>query len=80
MKRADEFRELRNEINKQHPGGLALPSNAAVGSYHDAIERYRDDGDRRALMESLMALGIEADWIRWHVDNRGAMVVSYVSL
>jgi hypothetical protein len=79
MKRVDKFRKFRNEINTLLPGVLALPNQSAVHRYEDAIECYRAKGDRQALLESLMALGIEVDWIRWHAENRGAMASTVIS-
>jgi hypothetical protein len=53
-------------------GYLYLPSDDATTRYELAVERYEAGGDAQALREGLLAIGIDAASIRWHVANRGA--------
>jgi len=55
-------------------GALFMPDEDAIGRYETAVERYKADGDAQALREELLALGIDAPTIRWHVANRGALM------
>jgi hypothetical protein len=66
-------------VNFDGPLGGRRASSGQSASHWSSGFKYRGDGDRRALLESLMALGIEAHWIRWHVANRGAMVCTITS-
>ena len=50
-------------------GILSLPDEDAVWRYEKAVERFERDGAVGAYMEALLALGIDADRIRWHVSK-----------
>jgi hypothetical protein len=56
-------------------GIVSLPDEDAVWRYEKAVERFERDGAPGAYMEALLALGIDADRIRWHVSNPGRHVV-----
>jgi hypothetical protein len=51
-----------------------MPDEDAVWRYEKAVERFERDGAVGAYMETLLALGIDADRIRWHVSNPGRHV------
>jgi hypothetical protein len=55
-------------------GFLSMPDEDAVWRYEKAVERFERDGAVGAYMETLLALGIDADRIRWHVSNPGRHV------
>jgi hypothetical protein len=52
-------------------GALFMPDEDAINRYEDVVERYGAVGDAQALREALLALGVDAATIRWHVANRG---------
>jgi hypothetical protein len=47
-----------------------------VDAYVFAIEQFERRGDRCALMERLMALGLSASLIRWHAEFPGRKLMA----
>jgi hypothetical protein len=69
----DDFIQLREHGDKM--GILAMRGGEdAVWRYEKAVERFERDGAVGAYMQELLALGIDADRIRWHVSNPGRHV------
>ena len=59
------FRDLKSATNDLYPDRLVLRDIPSLDTYCVAFERYTAGGDRRNLFESMIALGIDAHWIRW---------------
>jgi|GraSoi_2013_60cm_1033757.scaffolds.fasta_scaffold554886_1 hypothetical protein len=72
------FQQFREYIAETYPGKLAMPDEDAVWRYEKAVERFGADGAAGALMEALLALGIDAVAIRWHLANRGRHMASCI--
>jgi hypothetical protein len=50
---------------------VALASDQAAYEYGAAVHAFATAGDRGAFMRCLLALGLTADEIRWHLAHRG---------
>ena len=73
-KQRREYAALR-EYAATRDRTLAMPDENAVRKYEGASERYAADGDRAALMRSLLELGVAPKHIHWHLARPGRRMI-----
>jgi hypothetical protein len=58
-------------LRRQYPDMVALADDEAAYEYGAAVHAFATAGDRGAFMRRLLALGLTAAEIRWHLAHRG---------
>ncbi|BAT60604.1 hypothetical protein GJW-30_1_03152 [Variibacter gotjawalensis] len=67
-----DFETWRAAVREQYGcDWLVFREPADTWRYDDLVEGYERGGWRAVLMQGLLQLGLEADQIRWHAEQRG---------
>jgi len=62
---------MLDTIRASFAGYVVLRSEADMGRYHTAVERFASGGSRVELMTTLVGLGVPADQIRYLASYPG---------